>query len=39
MRRMPLGSISEIVIIDSPITPRSEAKYPKPTLIMKRVGV
>jgi hypothetical protein len=39
MSRMPLGSISEIVMMDSPMTPRSVAKYPKATLIMKRVGV
>ena len=38
-RRIPLGSIYEIVMMDSPMTPRSEAKYPKPTLIIKRVGV
>ena len=37
--RIPLGSISEMVMIESPITPRSEAKYPKATLTMNKVGV
>lgn len=39
MRRIPLGSIYEMAIMESPITPRLVAKYPRPTLTMKRVGV
>ena len=39
MRRIPLGSIYEMAVMDSPMTPRLVAKYPRPTLTMKRVGV
>ena len=39
MRSIPLGSISEMVVMESPMTPRLVAKYPRATLTMKRVGV
>lgn len=37
--KIPRGSIYEIVMIDSPMTPKLVAKYPSPTLTMKSVGV
>jgi hypothetical protein len=37
--KIPRGSIYEIVMIDSPTTPKLVAKYPNATLTMKSVGV
>ncbi len=36
---MPRGSIYDIVMIDSPMTPKLVAKYPSATLTINRVRV